>query len=344
MKKIALSSLNSLFGAVESKMKLFLPIENSGSVNYNEYSDGANVNFNKMTVKSAKDVFFPQSEDLSNFKREGKHLIVEQSALIDEDFVIMGVRACDVRAFHVLDTVFLEGFLDTYYEARRNHGIVISLSCSGLGGAKPEEGCFCQTFGINPAEPKGDIETYIVEDNMYFNAVSEKGEKFMADFAEFFEDSDEKAVESSKASTKEIMKNLPLAGLSLDGFGGDKLHELFDRPEWQALSESCIGCGTCTYVCPTCQCYDIRDYKTNKGVQRFRCWDSCMRSDFTMMSHGTNRPNHMQRFRQRFMHKLVYHPANHNGEFSCVGCGRCVAKCPVSMNIVKVIKTMGGNK
>ena len=339
MKKIALSNLNSLYNAINEKMKLYLPIENNGAVNFGEWSADVNVNLNKMTTKSAKDAFFPQCEDLSTFKKDGKHIIVEQGELVEENFVIFGVRACDVRAFHILDTVFLEGFLDTFYEARRKHGIVISLSCT-----KPEESCFCSTFGIDPAEPKGDIECYITGEEMYFNPITDKGNEFMSAFASLFADCDNKAVEESKAKTREIMKKLPLYGLSTESFGGDKLDKLFNRPEWQGLSESCIGCGTCTYVCPTCQCYDVRDYKTNTGVKRFRCWDSCMRKDFTMMAHGTNRPSHMQRFRQRFMHKLVYHPANHNGEFSCVGCGRCVAKCPVSMNIVKVIKTMGGNK
>ncbi len=339
MKKLALSDLNSLYSAINEKMKLYAPIDINGVVNYGEWDKDAVVNLNKMTVKSAKDAFFPQCEDLSNFKKDGKHIIVEQGELVKEDFVIFGVRACDVRAFHILDTVFLEGFLDTFYEARRKHGIVISLSCT-----KPEESCFCTTFGIDPAEPKGDVESYIRGDEIYFNAVTEKGNAFMAQFDSLFKNCDDKAVEASKKKTREVMSKLPLSGLSTEAFGGDKLDELFNRPEWQALSESCLGCGTCTYVCPTCQCYDVRDYKTNSGIKRFRCWDSCMRKDFTMMAHGTNRPSHMQRFRQRFMHKLVYHPANHNGEFSCVGCGRCVAKCPVSMNIVKVIKTLGGNK
>ena len=339
MKKLALSNLNSLYNAINEKMKLYLPIEISGAVNFGEWSDGVNVNLNKMTIKSAKDAFFPQCEDLSNFKKDGKHIIVEQGDLVSENFVIFGVRACDVRAFHILDTVFLEGFLDTFYEARRKHGIVISLSCT-----KPEESCFCTNFGIDPAQPKGDVESYIVGDYIYFNPVTDKGVEFINMFGTLFADCDEKAVNDSKAKTKEIVSKLPLNNLPLNEFGGDKLDALFNRPEWQGLSESCIGCGTCTYVCPTCQCYDVRDYKTNSGIKRFRCWDSCMRKDFTMMAHGTNRPSHMQRFRQRFMHKLVYHPANHNGEYSWVGCGRCVAKCPVSMNIVKVMKTLGGNK
>ena len=71
-----------------------------------------------------------------------------------------------------------------------------------------------------------------------------------------------------------------------------------------------------------------------------------MYSDFTMMAHGNNRTSQLQRFRQRFMHKLVYFPANNDGMFSCVGCGRCVDKCPASANIIKVIKAFEkeGNK
>ena len=67
-----------------------------------------------------------------------------------------------------------------------------------------------------------------------------------------------------------------------------------------------------------------------------------MYSDFTKMSAGQPRLTQKERFRQRFMHKLVYYPENNGGLYSCVGCGRCVKKCPISMNIVKVMKTVGG--
>ena len=157
------------------------------------------------------------------------------------------------------------------------------------------------------------------------------------------EEADDAAVEAQKAATREIMDKLPLAKFSTEKFGGDVLMKAFNSDKWASLSEACLGCGTCTFVCPTCQCYDIRDYDTGHGIQRFRCWDSCMYSDFTLMAGGQPRLTQKERFRQRFMHKLVYFPANNNGEYGCVGCGRCLSKCPISMNIVKVAKSLEGD-
>ena len=157
-------------------------------------------------------------------------------------------------------------------------------------------------------------------------------------------ESDSAAVDEQKKMIAERMEKLPLANLSADKFGADKTKEFFERPEWSELSQSCLGCGTCTFVCPTCQCYDIKDFNTGHGIKRFRCWDSCMYSDFTKMSAGQPRLTQLERFRQRFMHKLVYYPTNNDGLFSCVGCGRCLAKCPIQMNIVKVMKKLGGEK
>ena len=154
------------------------------------------------------------------------------------------------------------------------------------------------------------------------------------------------AVNKEKEKINAILSLLPYSDISLEEWNGDVLTEKFNSEIWEDLYKPCLGCGTCTFVCPTCQCYDIKDYSTGNGVNRYRCWDSCMYSDFTMMAHGNNRTTQMQRFRQRFMHKLVYFPANNDGAYSCVGCGRCVAKCPSSLNIIKVIKAFeqeGGN-
>ena len=336
MKKIAMASLNALFARIAADKKLYLPIEKAGKVDFYEWSEGETVRLDALkTVKSAKDVFFPQVENLMKFRVEGKSIEINQAPLCEEDFVIFGVRGCDARSFEILDRVFLVDPRDEFYASRRAHGIVVTLACG-----EPEESCFCTNFGVNPANPGGDVTAWIVGEEMFLQANTEKGEKLIAELDE----ADAKAAEDEQARISEIAQKLPLNGLNLEGFDGEHLMEKFNDPKWESLSRACLGCGTCTFVCPTCQCYDIRDFDNGKSVTRYRCWDSCMYSDFTLMAAENSRHTQLQRYRQRFMHKLVYFPANNEGVYSCVGCGRCVEKCPQGLNIVRVIKALGVNE
>ena len=336
MKKLSLNAINAFFARISADRKLYLPIEKAGQVDFYEWNAGEKVRLDVLkTVRSAKDVFFPQVEDLLKFRMEGKAIEIEEAPRQDQDFVIFGVRGCDARSFDILDRVFLVDPRDEFYAARRAHGIVVTLACS-----EPVEACFCTNFGIDPAEPAGDVSAWIVGDEIYFEAHSSKGEALIADL----EDADAAPVEAQQARIRAIAERLPFANLNLEGFDGEHLMEKFNDPGWEELSRVCLGCGTCTFVCPTCQCYDIRDFDSGKCVQRYRCWDSCMYSDFTLMAAENSRHTQMQRYRQRFMHKLVYYPANNEGIYSCVGCGRCVQKCPQSLNIVKVIKALGVKK
>ena len=337
MRKCSIDKLNQLFNGIAQNATLYIPVDDGKSTSYKKFSDGMVMSDVLKTDRSVKDLFFPQSENLMDFKTDGKKIEVIDTRNASEDFVVFGVRACDVKSLDVLDKVFLAEPQDSYYSSRRQHGVIISMACT-----RPTETCFCQTFGIDASAPKGDIECYKTDSDVYFNAITEKGEALMKKIDTFTENCDDKAVLDQKAQIKKIMDKLPLKDLKADAFGSDKTDEFFNRPEWKTLSESCLGCGTCTFVCPTCQCYDIKDFNTGKGVKRFRCWDSCMYSEFTKMSAGQPRLSQLERFRQRFMHKLVYFPTNNDGMFSCVGCGRCLTKCPISMNIVKVMKTLGG--
>ncbi len=336
MLKIAVNEINRLFDAIAAVENLYLPVEKGGEVEFGPYTAEAKVRLDALqTVKSAKDMFFPFSENIMKFHMEGKKISLEAAEKVNEEFVVFGVRACDARSFSILDKVFLADPVDTYYAARREHGVVVSMACS-----RPEETCFCFAFGIDAAKPEGDVVTWIADGVLYWEAQTEKGEALTKKVETVLAESDRKAVEAQQAKVKAIMEKLPLAGLNLEYFTSRPELEIFKRPEWNDLSSHCLGCGTCTFVCPTCQCYDVRDFDTGHGIERYRCWDSCMYRDFTMMAHGTNRKSQVERFRQRFMHKLVYNPKNRDGEFGCVGCGRCLKKCPVNMNIVKVAKTI----
>ena len=340
MLKCSVEKLDALFAEISKSAKLYMPIDNAdGTASYSEWTEGAKWSTALNTTKSPKDFFFPQSEDLMRFKTEGKNIEVIDVREEMQDFVVFGVRACDVKSFDILDRVFLTEPRDSFYAMKREHGIIVSVACT-----KPAETCFCSTFGINAAEPAGDVSAWRCDDALYLQPNTEKGKALVEKLSALLEDGCDCAVNEQKEKTAKIMAKLPLASLTTDSFGGGKTAELFNDPAWDELSSSCLGCGTCTFVCPTCQCYDIKDFNTGNGVIRYRCWDSCMYSDFTRMAHGNNRNSQKERFRQRFMHKLVYYPENNDGIFSCVGCGRCLAKCPISMNIVKVMKKIGGNK
>ena len=340
MLKCSLDKIQSLFAKIAENAKLYLPIDNAdGTASFGEWSEGVAWSDALNTNKSPKDFFFPQTEDLMRFKTEGKNIEIIDVRRESEDFVVFGVRACDVKSFDVLDRVFLTEPQDSFYAMKREHGTIVSVACT-----RPSETCFCQTFGINAAEPAGDVSVWKDADALYLQPNTKKGNALVESLGDILEECSDEAVNTQKEKISKVMDKLPLKTLSTDAFGAGKTQELFNNPAWDELSSACLGCGTCTFVCPTCQCYDIKDFNTGNGVIRYRCWDSCMYSEFTKMAHGNNRLTQKERFRQRFMHKLVYYPENNDGLFSCVGCGRCLARCPISMNIVKVMKKIGGTK
>lgn len=337
MKKISKTDLAALLKYIGENQPLYVPGRVSGQTNYVRYDNNTDVDLDTLkTVKSAKEAFFPQSETLYTVKTEDGKYRVSQQELQNEEFVLFGVKGCDMKGIEVLDKVFLSDPVDTFYKARREKGTIVTLACG-----EPEESCFCKVFGIDCAEPQGDVTLWNLGGEYFWKANTEKGEALTEKCKDFLKDGDEEKVEMVKTAIRAVVSKLPYMNLSLEGWDGTKTEEKFDSPIWDELYKPCLACGTCTFVCPTCQCYDIKDYNTKNGVQRYRCWDSCMYSDFTMMAHGNNRTTQKQRYRQRFMHKLVYFPANNDGMYSCVGCGRCVDKCPASTNIVKVIKAFG---
>ena len=336
------------FDAVSKNQKLYLPSDvKEDSANFVKYENGVKLSSALKTVCSAKDFFFPKTECLVKYVKEGKAFKVEDPRSEVEDFVIFGVRACDASSFGVIDNVYLKQEpVDSYYKNRRDHSTVIVLACNN-----PERTCFCSSYKIDASlsfKPSGaDIACWESGGKYFFEEVTEKGKKLLESISVFEtsgagestdETSDEKEVLKIKEEIKEKINALPFANLDFSKIEKTPMLDLFNLKIWDKVSESCLGCGTCTYVCPTCMCFDVRDFDNGKNIEQVRCWDSCMYSDFTQMAAANPRTSQKERSRQRFMHKLKYYPDVYNGMYACVGCGRCLESCPVNMNIVKVIK------
>jgi len=337
MLKISSSRITELFSVISNDMTLYLPIETDGLVNFSKWQPGSVVRLDKFnTSQPPKELFFPNTENIAAFKTHKKEILIEDMHSIAqvEPFAVFGVRACDAESLNLLDKVFLSDPVDTFYEVRRKNGIIITMACF-----QPEESCFCAAFNIDATNPRvGDIVTWFVDDNIYWKPITERGNKLTEKIMELSVSS--KSLPAEVQNAKEIFSKLPFANLSLTAFTSNTLMGKFNSPKWEELCTTCLGCGTCTFICPTCHCYDIQDYDTGEKIVRHRCWDSCMYSDFTLMAHGNPRTSQLERFRQRFMHKLIYFPENNDGAYACTGCGRCVQKCPVAMNIIKVIKAL----
>ena len=197
MRKCSINSMDKVFAKIAESLALYLPVDGSdGKATYKKWENGVKWSNALNTTKSPKDLFFPQSEDLMAFKTRGKSIEIIDTRNEAEDFVVFGVRACDVKSLEILDRVFLSEPKDSYYASRREHGIIISLACN-----RPTENCFCGSFGIDASSPNGDVTCWLTEDALYLRANTEKGEALLASVASLLEDGCEKAVAEAQGLT-----------------------------------------------------------------------------------------------------------------------------------------------
>ena len=174
MLKISLAQMDTFFRAVASLRKLYIPVDNEGGARWEPWAEGKTWSSALNTNRSAKDFFFPQTENLYNLNLNGHTVEVTDIRDEHEDFVIFGVRACDVRSFSILDMVFLSEPVDTYYKNRREHSLIVSVACTA-----PAHTCFCRQMGIDASDPEGDVTCWLSGDTLYLEAKTGKGEDFL---------------------------------------------------------------------------------------------------------------------------------------------------------------------
>lgn len=325
MKVVAKSNLQQMLETIASQMSVMAPVSRDGIVKFFLWSKGDEVNLEKNALIPPKNLLLPQSEKMYKYKTDKLTATVEEVPPLGKKQVIFGIRPCDAQSIHLLDMVFLtKGYEDSYYKDKRENSILVALACNA-----PEPTCFCQPMGIDPCRAENaDVMMYDLGDRLAFEAQSEKGRELL---------------ELGSGQLQDDPVELPVQDyqfqlqVKLDGVT-EKLQQMFEHPMWAEVCRKCIGCGTCTYLCPTCYCFDINSKNRGQEGFKFRCWDSCMFSEYTRMAGGHNpRPSKKERMRNRFLHKLQYFPERYH-EVACVGCGRCLQKCPVNVDITRLIE------
>lgn len=293
------------------------------------------------TTLPAKTLVFPQHEVLLEFlkRAEGNQEILEVREVLPEEkpAVIFGVRPCDARGIWHLDKVFGGDFTDPYYWKRRQQTVLVGLGCN----TPPGENCFCLSVEGSPHGEEGlDILLTDLGDRYSVKTLTKKGEKLVELAKELFKDAQPKDKKDAEAVRREAQEKFlrHLKGTKKERAA--KLGELFDSVLWDEESMSCLRCGICTYLCPSCHCFDINDEVDSISPlrgKRIRTWDNCQFPDFTMHSSGHNpRPDKASRLRQRLLHKFRYFVENYDS-IMCTGCGRCITLCPVGIDIIQVL-------
>ncbi len=309
----------------EDTVTLFKPVESAGEIVLDEI----------LPTKSPKEYFLAEHEPILTYSRDNGELKIENppEGEIAPPMVLFGVRPCDAAGPEIIREVMTWDSNDEFFLKRREVTVVIAIAC-----VEADYACYCTSVGQAPdgtegvdilllptSDKTGESQEYLV------NPITDKGREFVKATKGWKEGNPRPS-----AAIEQVKKKLEKR------FDTDKIKEWldsgFDDDFWNTAALSCIGCGTCTYLCPTCHCFDIVDEGDVDGGIRMKNWDSCQMSQFTIHASGHNpRTTQNERFRQRIMHKFKYYP-DLFGRILCTGCGRCQRSCPVDLALVKLLE------
>jgi len=283
---------------------------------------------------SWKRYLFPPTTTLWRAQRDAQGtLVFEETPAAAPRYAFLGVRACELAAILVQDRVFATGaHPDPTYAARRRDIFLIAVHCGSPSGV-----CFCTSMDTGPKAREGyDLAITELLDTAEPRYLIEAGTPAGRDLLESLPSGAATAhdIEVADAVTEEAKRQM---GRQMDT---TELPELLQRnlehPRWDDVAARCLSCGNCTMACPTCFCSDDVEAQAPDGESssRQRLWASCFSRDFSYIHGGTVRQTVRSRYRQWMTHKLG-NWWEQFGTSGCVGCGRCIAWCPVGIDITE---------
>jgi ferredoxin len=245
---------------------------------------------------------------------------------------LIGVRGCELSAIAIQDRVLLEGrHVDADYAERRAGAFVVAVDCF-----EPADTCFCVSMGGGPRVAGGyDLAlSEIVDGEHRFlaRAGSERGAELLRELPQRPAGAEDCAAAEAavEGAARRMTRSVEAGDLR------DLLARNLEHPRWEQVAQRCLTCGNCTMVCPTCFCTNVEDVSDLAGteVERVRLWESCFAVDHSFLHGGSVRRSGRSRYRQWLTHKFgTWHDQFDSS--GCVGCGRCIAWCPVGIDVTE---------
>lgn len=317
---------------VEKQYTVIAPRMVKDELLYRTVASSAEIEFDfERTALSPKTFFLPDTQVILEVEKRDSKVALSEPEMAGEQ-VIFGLRPCDARGLQSLDALLLDRPPpDAYYAERRERTTLVGLACPQMW-----DDCFCTSLGSGPDDASGvDLMLYEgEEETRYWVLVNTDKGRALLDRLEAEET--ELEAPASDASSETVPVLPP-----------EEWGARFDDVYWQRLADRCLSCHACTYVCPTCRCFDVRDETMASGpgyshIQRLRAWDSCLAVAYRRIAGGHNpRPSKALRLRNRYYCKFCYSPLDFN-TVACVGCGRCIEACPVGIDIAEMLGDVGG--
>lgn len=338
-KKIKKRDIARLLDELSGKFSVFVPSRAQGVSRWSQW-DGEDLSFldwYRNTVVPPKALFFPPMEEMFRFHKDKDGHSIELPPPEGKRWLIFGIRPCDARALAVLDLTFRDAYEDPYYLPKRERGVLVGLGCT-----RPYDSCFCSSLGGGPSGA-GDVDLMLTDigDEFLMEAVTDKGKELLnkASPAQAATKADEAKAKAAKEQAQaKVTRKVATEGIT------DRLRTSFeDEAYWGEVAAKCVSCGICTFLCPTCYCFDISDELLNREGTRFRSWDSCAFPLYTKMPMENPREEKWRRLRQKVCHKYEFYPMNF-GVIACTGCGRCIRLCPVNWDITQTLASLPTEK
>jgi len=333
-KTLQTKDLQAFLEAAAAQHRLVAPVRDGDRVDFAVVTDASTVVPTTDYVnprRSLKSMFFPRTEPILDFDRTDEGLQVKTPEIEAPSTLLFGCRPCDASSLAIMDKLYDWDYHDTFWFQRRAATTVVAVSC-----VRADESCFCTALGGSPCGTEGaDLLLTPTGDAYLVEILTEKGQAAIDLAPSLFADGQG----DKEAACKDALDALPPA-LDLDAIS-EWLKGNFESDLWAHFSWRCLGCGCCTFLCPTCHCFDIVDEGSYRHGQRRKNWDGCQFGLFTLHASGHNpRSDQAARWRQRLEHKFNYYVQKFDRR-SCVGCGRCIRHCPVNMNIHAQLTAIG---